>query len=181
MESRSLFSPENYKKTYVDSCKIGDTGLNDVLPLVEKSALNGRFVITDKGNLSVFLQKTVGDIIMNCNSGKTWAIEVKTEKEGKTNNFFLEMWSNRERYTVGWMFTLNADFLWYYILDAKTLYSIQFELLRAWAFKKGKIYLYPEKSQKKYEQLNDSWGRCVPISVVEREVGFRKFVKGVDF
>jgi hypothetical protein len=48
--------------------------------------------------------------------------------------------------------------------------SVPFDRLRTWAFHDGRIYLYPERMQSKYDQMNDTWGRCVPISVVLREV-----------
>jgi hypothetical protein len=30
------------------------------------------------------------------------------------------------------------------------------------------------KQQKKYDQLNDTWGRLVPILVIQQEVGLKK-------
>ena len=154
---------------------IGHKGLLELLPLLNTKAFQGRFVITDKGNISEFLQKTVGDIIFNCANQETWSIEVKTEEENKHNNFYLETWSNLSRLTTGWMVTLKADFLWYYFQDIKTLYSIQLPRLQDWAFKRKRIYSFPEKVQKKTSQMNDTWGRCVPIDIIEKEVGFKVY------
>ena len=151
---------------------IGAKGVEDLLPFLDTKAYAGRFVVTDKGPLSEFLQKTVGDIIFNCSNGKVWTIEVKTELESKYPNFYLETWSNLSRLTTGWMFTLKADFLWYYFQDIKTLYSIQLPKLQDWAFRQRRIYNHPEKMQKKAVQMNDTWGRCVPIKVIKEEVGF---------
>jgi hypothetical protein len=152
---------------------IGSNGVNDLLPLLERESFQGRFVITDKGNLSEFLQKSVGDVIFNCKNQKVWTIEIKTEKDNKTGNFYLETWSNLSRYTPGWLQTLKTDFLWYYFQSDRLLYSILFAKLREWAFKKQRIYVFPERKQAKYNQLNDTWGRCVPISIIEKEVGLK--------
>jgi hypothetical protein len=154
---------------------IGAKGIKDLLPFLNTKAYGGRFVLTDKGNLSEFLQKTVGDIIFNCPNGKVWTIEVKTELESKYGNFYLETWSNLSRLTPGWMVTLVSDFLWYYFQDIQTLYSIQLPKLQDWAFRQRHIYGHPEKIQKKAIQMNDTWGRCVPIKVIKEEVGFNVY------
>ena len=184
MRLNGLFSTENYCKPqnngFREACKIGDSGIIELLPLVKCRSYQGRFVLTNKGNISAFLQKSIGDIAFNCKNQKIWGIEVKTERK-TTGNFFLELWSNRSRQTPGWMHTLITDFLWYYFQDSKTLYSIQFKKLQDWAFTKDKIYQFPLKQQKAYQQFNDTWGALVPISLVQNEVGIKKFYKGLDF
>lgn len=156
----------------------------DLEPFIRAKSYEGRFVVTEKGNLSEFLQRSVGDILFNSDESTVWSIELKCEEEQKHDNFFLETWSNRSRYTPGWMFTLNCDFLFYYFRNTRTLYSIRFPLLREWAFvrsgtvsRTGRLWEYPEKRQTKYSQLNDTWGRCVPIAVIKQQVGFT--VRGV--
>lgn len=166
---------------FIGCLDIGQKGIQDLLPLLNTAAFQGRFVITDKGNISEFLQKTVGDIIFNCSNQQVWSIEVKTELENKHDNFYLETWSNLSRLTPGWMITLIADFLWYYFQDTRVLYSIQLPKLQEWAFREaapkgpGRIYEYPEKQQKKTRQINDTWGRCVPIHIIGQQVGFKVY------
>jgi len=152
--------------------EIGNKGIEELLPLLEQKSFQGRFTFTNKGTLSEFLKKTAGDIIFNCKNGRVWAIEVKTEAEKRTPNFFLETWSNLSRFTPGWMITLQSDILWYYFQREHLLYSIPFAKLKQWAFIKRRIYEYPEKRQNKWAQLNDTWGRCVPIEIIGNEVGF---------
>lgn len=167
---------------YSETSKIGAKGVRLILPFLKETSLDGQLVTTDKGRLSEELQKKYGDIFMNNSSGNIIAVEVKTEVEQKTQNFFLETWSNRSRRTVGWMFALDADILIYLFWDTKTFYSIPFKKLQVWSFDKasrlsltGRIYDYIEKPMKKYDQLNDTYGRCVPIADIEREVGFRRY------
>jgi hypothetical protein len=49
--------------------------------------------------------------------------------------------------------------------------------LKQWSFSSGEeggIYRWPEKRQGRYVQANDSWGRCVPVDVLEQEVGAKR-------
>ena len=184
MRLSGLFSTESYYRPptngFIEASAVGKSGVLDLLPLVEYHSYQGRFVLTDKGNISAFLQKTIGDIAFNCKNQMVWGIEVKTERKS-TGNFFLELWSNRSRQTQGWMHTLTTDFLWYYFLDSKILHSIYFKKLQEWAFVNGRIERFPLRKQNSYRQLNDTWGALVPITVIENEIGLKKFYKGLDF
>ncbi len=163
------------KKKYHDSLEIEKKGLQDILPFLLDKAYEGRIVFTNKGNLSEELQKMAGDALFNCENGKLWSVEFKVEENNIYNNFFLETWSNRQRFTLGWMYTLKADILLYYFLDEKNLYSINFLKLKEWAFIKSNIYNYPEKCQNKYDQFNDTWGRCVPISIIQNQLKINQY------
>lgn len=48
--------------------------------------------------------------------------------------------------------------------------------LQRWAFAKQRVFEYPMKLQKRYGQPNDTWGFCVPIRVLQDELG-RHFCK----
>lgn len=155
--------------------------MNDLIPFIRDRSMQGQFVVTSKGNLSRFLQKSVGDVISNTPTGKVIGIEMKIEQK-TTGNLFLETWSNRQHFTVGWMFNLNTDFLFYYFLDTRKLLICSFRKLRRWAFIgndtngfSGNIYKYPEKKQRVREQLNDTWGRCVPVKDLEKAMPLQSF------
>lgn len=156
--------------------------MKDLIPFIRDRSMQGQFVVTNKGNLSQFLQKVVGDVISNTPAGKVIGIEAKIEQK-YTGNLFLETWSNRQRFTLGWMFNLNTDFLFYYFLDVRQLFILSFLKLRQWAFigknangDGGNIYEYPEKRQRAREQLNDTWGRVVPIEVLRRHLPVKAFI-----
>lgn len=146
--------------------------MKDVIPFLTERSV--RFVLTNKGRLSRDLQKQYGDVLSETTDG-VLAVEIKAEQENSHQNLFLETWSNRARFTVGWMWTLDADVLLYYFVNERVMYSIQFARLRRWAFHDLRIYDFPEKKQGKYIQKNDTWGRCVPIEVVGNEVGFNRY------
>lgn len=162
---------------FEEACEIEAAALEDIWPFLLKYAHDGRVVLTGKGTNAKELQKTAGDALFNCPAGKVWTVDWKIEVANLHNNFFLETWSNRSRYTLGWMYTLQTDILLYYFFKEKDLYSIKFAALREWAFIKGRIYdqEFPEKKQNKYKQMNDTWGRCVPIKIITDEVGLRHY------
>lgn len=147
----------------------------DILrPFIQQRSFNGQYVVTSKGPLSRELQKSVGDALYNSDAETVWSVEIKAELENKHGNFFLETWSNRGKFTPGWMLTLNADLLLYYFIENDQLYSIPFNRLRKWSFHEGRIYVFPERKQSKYDQLNDTWGRCIPITTLVGELGIRE-------
>lgn len=146
-----------------------------------------KWVVTNKGPLARVLQETLGDFVINTVRQECWTVECKAEEENKYKNFFLETWSNRnlenrlshgERGSnPGWLKKVRADLLFYHFLKSDELYIINLFRLQQWAFghgdKPGRIYAFPERAQSKYSQANDTWGRCVPIDVIHREVDFR--------
>lgn len=160
---------------------IEQKGMAALVPLLESYADGGHFTLINKGPLVPMLQATIGDVLMNRNGG-CYSLEAKIEECDLYDNFFLETWSNKkfEPRKLGWMLTLQADIFWYYFLESDELYSLSFRRLWEWAFLKpqakvdegrGRIYDFPERLQTKTRQPNETWGRCVPISVIAQEVG----------
>lgn len=136
----------------------------ELLPWLLKTCQN----VEDTGH-SEFLQKTCGDWIITKLS-QQYGVELKAEAR-YTGNLFLETWSNLPRRTLGWMYTSQADYLFYFFADTKELFVIDFPALWQWAFgvgeKEGAIYKYAEKTQSKYNQVNFTRGRIVPINDIE--------------
>lgn len=146
-----------------------------LLPFIEQQS-EGRFVVTDKGRLAPLLQQMVGDVIFNARAtGRVFGVEVKAEREW-TGNLFLETWSNRNLEdrdsralrgsNPGWLFKLRADLLFYYFLNVDRLLVMDCFALQRWAFGSGNrepnIWRYREAKQRRFDQLNDTWGRIVP-------------------
>ena len=149
---------------FVDACRVEQDAMQDIIPFLEKQC--PRYILTSKGRLSKELQMQYGDAIAQTHNGKVVAIEFKAEQKNKHGNLFLETWSNRSRFTPGWMYNLNADMLLYYFLKPRGMVTMSFPALRKWAFHSRNIYRYPELEQNKRDQKNDTWGRCVPISAL---------------
>lgn len=156
-------------------------------PWLREYAENGQYVVTSKGTLAPFIQEIIGDMAFNRRGDeRLYSVELKAERKW-TGNLFLETWSNKnlecrsshaERGSnYGWLFKLRADLLFYYFLDTDRLYIFDFFRLKQWAFGRsgaaGRIYDFPEKGQGRYQQLNDTHGRIVPLDVLHREVGWK--------
>jgi len=165
---------------YEEACAVEKKAMLDLVPFLRDNiAFEGRFVVTSKGRLAPMLQKSVGDVLVNTDAETLWSVEIKSEAR-TTGNLFLETWSNSPRFTLGWMYTLNADILWYYFMDTGKLYSMSFPSLKRWAFYDrnkhgvaGKLYEYREVEQKKHAQLNITCGRIVPIVDIECAIGMK--------
>jgi hypothetical protein len=142
-----------------------------LLPWLGSRCADGRYVLTTKGRLAKELQKSVGDIVFNPSVAPDTVVtaEVKAEQTNAYGNVFLEIWSNLSRFTPGWLYTLNADLLLYHFLDEDELFVFHFQRLKRWAFTPDgnggvPLYRFPVKRQSKYNQLNDTWGACVPLA-----------------
>ncbi len=160
-----------------EACReFGDGGCERIMRWLEArgAVFQGRMVRTDKGRISLFLQRSVGDILYNSDRYTVLSIEVKTERRGSPN-LFLEMWSNAkdEMRTPGWMVTLDADWLFYYFAESNLLCTVNFQKLKRWALDGRRIYAFPERDQVTNQQRNRTVGRIVPIAVLQREVGLK--------
>ena len=151
---------------FSEASKVEREGTVHILKYLDACGYAGKYQLTENQK---FLQKYVGDVVLAVGS-----IEFKVEKSDKHGNLFLETWSNKSRFTPGWMYTTQADFLWCYFVAQRSLHEMKMKDLREWAFGVdnicGHVYSYPEKRQRKYTQLNDTWGWCVPYDVLERSM-----------
>jgi hypothetical protein len=159
--------------------------LEIIRPFAKTFSYNGMIVCPKDGAVGIALQKQFGDLFIQETETKLTSIELKAEEEF-TGNLFLETWSNRnlesklshaERGSeVGWLYKSRADVLFYYFLNTDHLFVCDMFSLQKWAFgtrgakKEARIFSFPEKPQGKYSQLNDTWGRCVKIEVLQREL-----------
>jgi hypothetical protein len=160
------------------------------LPFIGEHSMDGRFVVTDKGRLSLELQKLAGDVVFNHQTnGNLVCVEVKGERRW-TGNLFLEVWSNRTRLTPGWLVTLRSDILLYGFLsgarseaepdfDTCPFYAMNLPKLQAWAFghggTPGRVWGFKEVVQHRYQQLNETVGYVVPIPVIAEAIGMKTF------
>lgn len=168
-----------------DACRlIEERGMPAITRFLRTQAHDGMFVLNSKGELAEQLQKTVGDALLNDRTGRLLAIEMKIEQRF-TGNFFFETWSNLSRFKRGWLDHLQCHALLYHFLETRDLYSIPFEKLKRWCFhpnsadqnsNPGNLHRFKERLQRKTQQMNDTWGVCVPIQVIRAEVGFRQYV-----
>jgi hypothetical protein len=169
---------------------VEDKSRQILMPFIQERADDGRYVITDKGNLSRMLQEQCGDVLFNDRNDVLISVELKAE-ERHTGNLFLETWSNRNLENKvshsargsnpGWMVKSRADYLFYHFLDGGQLYIIPLFELQVWAWTSGEFFKWPERRQGKHVQLNDTWGRCVPWKVLHQAVPAMRRVFPLQF
>lgn len=126
--------------------------------------------------------QTYGDLIVRPpEQSKHMLVELKVEKSGRHGNFFIETWSNRTWFTPGWIFTSKAQRLLYYFLEDDCLYSMCMDDLKSFVFQRNKdnritaFFHYPEKTQSKYNQPNQTHGLCVPINDLLHSVPVKQY------
>lgn len=173
--------------SYRDACFVERRGMSVLLPHLETRAWRGRVLNVATGPLARTFQRRFGDLLVATSANAVSSVEVKTERRW-TGNAFLEVWSNKnlndrgnhiERgSTPGWLVTCRADVLALHFLDLDQVMFLPLFRLQQWAFgaggRKARIYDFPERQQRAYAQLNDSWGRVVPLDVIAAEVGAKR-------
>jgi len=138
-------------------------------PFIKMLAHDGQFCFNDNlGRNSYLRQKLFGDLSLQQPDG-TLQIELKAEKR-VSENLFLESWSNLNTLQVGWLWSSQADWLWYHFLESDALFICKMEELQNWSFKKKRIYDFREVEQSKHAQHNETCGRLVPILTLSSEI-----------
>lgn len=138
------------------------------------------------GNLDAadaHIQKNAGDIAaVDTTTGHVLSYhEIKMEAR-HTGNLFIETWSNLantpDRVSEGWLYSCQADVLWYGFADILTIHEIDMPKLRAWlctptttralpGVSVMRLSLYREIEQGKSKQKNHTVGRLVPIKDIK--------------
>ena len=172
---------------YTDACLVEQRGMSVLLPFLESRAYRGQVIQVAKGPLARHFQRSFGDLLIATGPGAVASVEIKVQRRW-TGNLFLEVWSNRnlddrgshiERgSTPGWLVTCRADVVGFHFLDADTVLFLPLFRLQQWAFgvgdQPGRIYAFPERTQRRYAQRNDTWGRIVPVDVLVAEVAVKR-------
>jgi hypothetical protein len=150
--------------TFSDSNKVERIGLRLLLPrLVENYTV---YFHTDKAR-----QREFGDLTaypLDKGLVRPFTFEMKAE-ERHTGNLFIETWSNRSERNPGWLYTCRAEYLFYVFTDKGLVYRLAFGSFFHWLVghetgsQHPRLDRYPELPQRKCVQLNDTWGRLVPV------------------
>lgn len=148
---------------------------------------DGNMLATNSHSHSADLQKTCGDFLARKSIGDVIGLEMKAEMK-HTGNVFIETWSNRKWFASGWLFTSKADYILYHFLDSEVCYVISMRGLKTFCHitespktkKPGRLLDYPEVPQKKYDQLNDTWGRLIPVGDLKSAQCLKEFWTKAD-
>lgn len=150
-------------KNYQESRDIERQGLDIMLAWAQ--ARNPHLSVTEVDGKEA--QKYMGDIHLG-----PMFIEAKTEQTNKHRNIFLETWSNKKWAKRSWLWHFQGDWYWYYFLESDELYFMHASDLWNWCFNEdgtesSAFKSLPEKHVE-CDQLNDAWGRPVPIYELKR-------------
>lgn len=130
-------------------------------------------------------QKFYGDYVQNELGMPSQYAELKCEAKW-TGNLAIELWSNRRRGTTGWFYSAEYRLMMYYFEDRDKLYEFSWPEFKSWASDMDMsgqwvIDRFPQKCQRKHEQLNDTWIALVPIGQVAKALRtFQEFSPKAD-
>ncbi len=132
-----------------------------IAPLLRQWAGDGR--LFNNMDAPPEQQRRDGDFLI-VRGGRRIKIEFKTELENKYQNFFFETFSNLKRgfERKGWIYTCKADGLLYLFQKTRELYAIEWPRCQPWLL--DNILEFKERNQSKYNQMNVTVGRPVPIA-----------------
>lgn len=153
--------------------------------LIRELVYDGRYVRIEKGPMAREFQLTSGDYVWNSDELTAWRVEHKCEYANTYGNLFIETFSNLSTGKLGWFFTNGADLLLYHFVRSGEVYLLRLPELRHWLYQagpKGKpnIESYSHKMQGRHTQLNDTWGYCVRLADIQKEIPVRtRCVSGV--
>jgi hypothetical protein len=104
----------------------------------------------------------------------TVSIEVKSDRQYATGNYFLETISNEQKGTPGCFLYTEADFVYYFFIDKKELHIFKMPETRDWflqhmnRFRERKTSTYGNRNYA--ESIYITVGRLVPRNVLQNEL-----------
>jgi hypothetical protein len=101
---------------------------------------------------------------------RDYTIEIKADRWHETGNFFFETVSNKEKGTPGCFLYTEADFLFYYFVEPRTLYILPMPRTREWFLTALDRFEERETTTPIGAEHYTTVGRLVPIDLVLTEV-----------
>jgi len=153
---------------YADSCNVEVEAFALLDPLLTRLSFGGQVLTMNTKETQMFGDRLLATSPLTGVEPEWVRVEVKAEQK-PSMNLFLEAWSNKSRGTPGWMYTEKPEWFWYLFLGSGALYTIIWDQLVSWF--EDNQEKYREVRQRKYRQMNDTWGRLVPIEDLRAELG----------
>jgi len=101
---------------------------------------------------------------------RDYTIEIKADRWHETGNFFFETVSNKEKGTPGCFLYTEADFLFYYFTEPRTLYILSMPRTRQWFLENANRFAERETTTPVGHDHYSTVGRLVPIQTALAEV-----------
>lgn len=111
------------------------------------------------------------DFIVKLKNGEDISIELKTDTYD-TGNMFYEAISNKENKVLGCMIKSKAKCLFYYFIQTKELYIIDFKAYKKWVNENNKRFAKKKVKNinKRRNDIGHSIGLLIPKRIFEREM-----------
>ena len=146
---------------------IGKAGVKDI----EKYLLSlpeTHSILNVEGH-PVYRNKDI-DLIQILKLGKPIKIEVKTDTQHITGNYFFETISNNNTKSCGCFLYTEADFIYYYFIGIKELHILPLPEIRDWfIINQGRFFLKSAGLTPAGMGEYNSLGRCVPRNIALKE------------
>lgn len=101
---------------------------------------------------------------------RTYQVEIKGDRVEKSGNFFFETLSNAEQGTPGCILYMQADLLFYYFVNPKSLYILPMPQTRDWFLPIQNQFAERATTTPIGNQYYTTVGRLVPIERVMTEI-----------
>lgn len=111
---------------FKDMCKVSSTGIEVVTKLLSDSPRIASIINAENHKLFRYLDI---DLIVTKKTGEVITIEIKTDTH-TTGNLYIELKSNIEHNTQGWLYKSKADYIYYYFTKTNQLIAIDLESLQ---------------------------------------------------
>ena len=153
-----------------ESLKVGERGEALIMDYLEKSP-NVRKIIDVRD--SKLHQEIDVDLLVKMNSGQELKIEVKTDTY-TSGNIYYETMSALETGSIGCFEKTEADYMFYFFMNLKTLYILKMDEYRKWFNDKKELFdILGYQKRPKNSRYNGSTytsvGYAFPVEILEEE------------
>lgn len=152
-----------YKSSFRNSKKLGDVGEKEVKFYLENIS-NIKDIVDVSDNKHY--QAIDVDILLQIENLPIFKGEIKTDRNDKTGNVFIEIISNIEKNgdKSGWLYYCKADYLFYYFVNTKILYMIRFDTFKEWFLNNSHKFKTVSNKTSVGNSEYTSYGKLVPIT-----------------
>lgn len=151
-----------------DTFAVAEKGIQDIEAFLASFPASLSIINVEKH--SAFQKKDIDLLWVYLDNDKETMKRIEAKIDRYTSgNFFFETVSNEQKGTPGCFLYTEADYLFYYFLEWKTLYVLSVEEVRSWFLQNESRFKEKKLSTSIGNDFYTSKGRIVPIKTVLRE------------
>lgn len=151
---------------FEDSTKVSEQAAREI-----ESWLNGFEETVSVQNVEAIREFQNIDVdLLWTTQKRRFKIEIKADRWHKTGNFFFETHSNKEKNTRGCFLYTEADFIFYFFVTPRILYTLPIPRTREWFEANMRRFKESATTTPIKDNHYTTVGRLVPIDAVMNEV-----------